>query len=130
MQTTENPVTPSAAPTPSPTIEQPTLAPIPDSGATDMASGLLSTALSLAFVLALAWLVLRFIKRVQQGKPGLRHEAIQAPQVLHQLSLGPNQRLITVQYEAGQYLLGVTAAGIAVLDVRRGEVSDGPGSGI
>ncbi len=85
-------------------------------GGTDMASGLFSTALSLAFVLVLAWLVLRFIKRFQQGRVGHRQDAVQTPHVLHSLSLGPNQRLITIQYAGRQYLLGVTTAAIQLLD--------------
>ena len=85
-------------------------------GGTDMASGLFSTALSLAFVLVLAWVVLRVVKRVQQGKAVHGQDAVQTPQVLHSLSLGPNQRLITIQYGGRQYLLGVTAAAIQLLD--------------
>jgi flagellar biogenesis protein FliO len=116
MQDTASSAAPGAGTLPDQTIEQVTLAPAQMGGRTDMASGLLSTALALAFVLVLAWLVLRTIKRFQQGKTAFGQTAVQVPEILHSLSLGPNQRLVTIHYAGRQYLLGVTAAAIQLLD--------------
>lgn len=73
-----------------------------------------STALALAFVLALAWLALRGLKRLQQRAGG--GAATDAPQVLRSTGLGPRERLLVVRYRDREYLLGVTAAAISALD--------------
>lgn len=72
-----------------------------------------STALALAFVLLLAWLGLRALKRLQAG----RHRAAGAgvPQVLHSVSLGPRERLVSIRYRDRDYLLGVTPAAINLI---------------
>jgi flagellar protein FliO/FliZ len=71
---------------------------------------------ALAFVLLLAWLFLRWLKRMQIGTSG---DAGAGPRVLRAVGLGPRERLVVVQHHDTELLLGVTAAGIAVLDRRR-----------
>ncbi len=86
-----------------------------------------STALALAFVLALAWLALRALKRLQQ-RGGGNAEAAGAPQVVHSLGLGPRERLLTVRWRGCDYLLGVTAAGVSYIDHREGAQGAAPHS--
>ena len=73
-----------------------------------------STALALAFVLLLAWLGLRALKRLQAGRAGALGTGV--PQLLHSVSLGPRERLVSVRYRGREYLLGVTPATITVID--------------
>jgi flagellar biogenesis protein FliO len=73
---------------------------------------------ALAFVLLLAWLFLRWLKRMQIGTSG---DASAGPRVLRAVGLGPRERLVVVQHHDTELLLGVTAAGISVLDRRRTE---------
>lgn len=77
-------------------------------------ASLLTTLAALAFVLALAWLSLRLLRRMQ-GRQGLPHGA-GAPRVLHVLSLGPRERLVSVEYGGRRLLLGVTPSSIQLLD--------------
>lgn len=103
-----SPVDPSASPGGIP-------APMVGSGLTS----LVTTALALAFVLALAWVLLRALKRLQQ-RGSLRGHARSGPedvpQVMQTVGIGPRERLMTVHWRGRDYLLGVTAAGIALID--------------
>lgn len=87
-------------------------------------SQVLATGLALVLVLALAWLVLRTLRRLQ---PGLARHAGAAPQVLHSTALGPRERLVLVRHRGRDYLLGVGAAGVSVID-RWDTSGDPPGS--
>jgi flagellar biogenesis protein FliO len=84
-----------------------------------MAAQLGGTALALAFVLALAWLALRGLKRLQQRAGGNAEAG--APQVLHSQGLGPRERLVTVRWRGRDYLLGVTAGSVSAIDHRASE---------
>jgi flagellar biogenesis protein FliO len=84
--------------------------------APDLATNLVSTVVALVIVLLLAWLSLRALKRIQQGRSGTRGRAGEVPQVIHSAGLGPRERLVTVRYRGREYLLGVTAAAISVVD--------------
>jgi flagellar protein FliO/FliZ len=75
--------------------------------------GALSAALSLALVLALAWLMLRWLRRSP-----LRGAAADGPHVLRAVSLGTRERLVVVQHRDTEYLLGVTAASVSVIERR------------
>lgn len=77
-------------------------------------ASLLVTALALAFVLALAWALLRLLKRGMQMR-GMAAGAA-APQVLQAISLGGRERLVLVRHAGADYLLGVTAASITLVD--------------
>jgi flagellar protein FliO/FliZ len=71
-----------------------------------------STALALVLVLALAWVMLRALKRWQL-KTGLGMGAAGDPvQVLHTVALSPRERLVTVRWRGHDYLLGVTAGAV------------------
>ncbi len=74
---------------------------------------LLATGLALALVLGLAWLVLRTLRRLQ---PGLGGRTAGVPQVLHSAGLGPRERLVLVQHRGREYLLGVSAGGVQLID--------------
>lgn len=75
---------------------------------------LLSTALALALVLLLAWAGLKLLKRLQTGRAGASPST--APVVLHSVSLGPRERLVSVRHRGREYLLGVTPGAISVID--------------
>jgi flagellar biogenesis protein FliO len=84
-------------------------------GGAGFAAGLATTAFALVVVLVLAWLSLRFVKRLQQrrGDGGADDEA---PRVLRSVGLGPRERLVCVRYREHDYLLGVTPSSITLLD--------------
>ena len=69
-----------------------------------------STALALVLVLALAWLLLRALKR-WQVKTGVGGGA-DPVQVLHSVALSPRERLVTVRWRGRDYLLGVAAGAV------------------
>lgn len=73
----------------------------------------LATGLALLLVLGLAWLVLRTLRRLQ---PGVGTGAGAAPQVVHSSGLGPRERLVVVRHRGREYLLGVGATGVSVID--------------
>lgn len=92
---------------------------MPPPEAPSMATQLAGTALALVFVLALAWLALRGLKRLQQRAGGAA--AGDAPQLLHSTGLGPRERLVTVRWRGRDYLLGVTPGGVSFIDHRGAE---------
>jgi flagellar protein FliO/FliZ len=73
-----------------------------------------STALALVFVLALAWLALRALKR-WQIKTGAAAGS-DAVQVLASVSLSARERLVTVRWRGREYLLGVAAGSVQRID--------------
>jgi flagellar protein FliO/FliZ len=73
-----------------------------------------STALALVFVLALAWLALRALKR-WQIKTGTAAGS-DAVQVLASVSLSARERLVTVRWRGREYLLGVAAGSVQRID--------------
>lgn len=78
-------------------------------------SSLLVTMLALAFVLALAWLFLRLLKRAT----ALRSiDGRMPPQVVQAVPLGGRERLVVVRDGAHEYVLGVTAASVSLIDKR------------
>jgi len=74
--------------------------------------------ISLALVLGLAWLLLRWLKRTPWGRQQSGAEGA-GPRVLRAVALGPRERLVVVQHHDVELLLGVTASGISVLERRR-----------
>ncbi len=93
-------------------------------GSAGWVSQALATVLALALVLGLAWLVLRTLRRLQ---PGLGGRPGGAPQVLHSAGLGPRERLVLVQHRGREYLLGVSAGGVQLID--RWEAAEPPPPG-
>lgn len=93
-------------------------APLAGAGPADAGlwSSLLVTVLALAFVLALAWLFLRLLKR----STALRSvDGRLPPQVVQAVSLGTRERVVVLRHDGHEYLLGVTASQISLLDKRR-----------
>ena len=78
-------------------------------------SSLLVTALALAFVLALAWLFLRLLKRATTLRAV---DGRVPPQVLQAVPLGGRERLVVVRDGATEYVLGVTANSVSLIDKR------------
>lgn len=76
-------------------------------------SSLLVTALALAFVLALAWLFLHLLKRATALGSA---NGSTPPQVVQAVSLGARERLVVVRHGSHEYVLGVTAASINLID--------------
>jgi|GEM_PF-3636704 len=81
-----------------------------------LATNLLSTAVALVVVLLLAWVSLHALKRVQQGRAGTRSDGSEVPRVLRSVGLGPRERLVTMRYRGREYLLGVTAGAVSVVE--------------
>lgn len=75
---------------------------------------LLTVAVALAIVLALAFFSLKLLKRAQTGRPGATDEI----RYVRALPLGPRERLTLVEYQDEILLLGVTAGQITVIDRR------------
>ena len=106
---------PAAAGMTAATVEEP--APAPVAGAADgrLWSSFLVTLVALAFVLALAWLLLRLFRRLM--KP--RAASGQMPlEVVQALALGGRERLLVVRHDQREYVLGVTAASVSLIDKR------------
>lgn len=78
-------------------------------------SSLLVTMLALAFVLALAWLFLRLLKRATTLRAV---DGRVPPQVLKAVPLGGRERLVVVRDGEHEYVLGVTAASVSLIDKR------------
>jgi flagellar protein FliO/FliZ len=85
-------------------------------GGSDLATNLVSTVVALVIVLLLAWASLRALKRFQHGRSGAQGDAGDVPQVMRSVGLGPRERLVTVRYRGREYLLGVTAGAISVVE--------------
>ncbi len=86
-------------------------------------SSLLATLLALAFVLALAWLFLRLLKRATTLRSV---DGRTPPQVVQAVPLGGRERLVIVRHGAQEYVLGVTAASISLIDKRTASSHDLP----
>ena len=76
-------------------------------------SSLLVTVLALAFVLALAWLFLRLLKRATTLRAV---DGQMPPQVVQAVALGGRERLVIVRHGGNEYVLGVTAASVSLID--------------
>lgn len=108
-----NPSTPTPPAQPSPlAIAQPALAQA-DEG---LWSSLLVTALALAFVLALAWLFLRLLKRATTPRSAQGREP---PHVVQAVSLGAKERVVILRDGAQEYVLGVTSTQVSLIDKRQ-----------
>ena len=68
-----------------------------------------------AFVLALAWLFLRLLKRATTLRSA---DGRVPPQVVQATPLGGRERLVVVRDGAHEYVLGVTAASVSLIDKR------------
>lgn len=73
---------------------------------------------ALLLVLLLAWMLLRWLRRSQTG--GALREG---PRVMRSVALGTRERLVVVEHHGIEYLLGVTAASVSVIDRRELDTS-------
>ena len=96
-------------------------APSPTAALADVSpfAGIVTAAVALVFVLGLAWLLLRALRRGHIGRGG-----DDGPRVLRAVSLGARERLVVVQHHDTEFLLGVTAANVSVIERRR--IDDAP----
>ena len=79
----------------------------------NFASSVATMLIALAFVLVLAWLALRLLKRLQVGR--LSPQAVDAPRFVRALPVGARERVVVMHYRGEEWVLGVTAGGISLL---------------
>lgn len=77
---------------------------------------LLSMFFALVVVLLLAWLILRVIKRAQNGK-----SSDDTLRFVRALPVGSRERVVLIEYHGKEYMLGVTPGGINILEKRNAE---------
>lgn len=79
-------------------------------------SGLLGTLVALAFVLGLAWISLKFLRRWQDRLAGPRQgEPERQLRFVRALPIGQRERLILVEAEGELMLIGVSAGAVTLL---------------
>lgn len=78
----------------------------------ELVTPLLTTLLALGFVLALAWVSLRLLRRFQRSgaAPAATLEFVRA------LPVGARERVVVIRHRGTEYLLGVAAGSVQVLD--------------
>jgi flagellar protein FliO/FliZ len=79
----------------------------------NFASSLLSMLIALAFVLALAWVAIRLLKRMQYGRSTRAGGEVLT--FVRALPVGARERVVVVHYRGEEWVLGVTAGGISLL---------------
>ena len=80
----------------------------------DLMLNIASTVLALAFVLLLAWALIRGWRRLQDfGGP--RAEAGDALRFVRALPVGSRERVVLLDHAGERWMLGVTAGGISLL---------------
>jgi flagellar protein FliO/FliZ len=111
-----------------PSASSPVDASMPETIGGSGVASLVTTAVALVFVLGLAWVLLRLLKRFQHR--GLdRSPQADAPQVVHSMALGQRERLTTVRWRGRDYLLGVTPSNVSLIDrhpIDRGPIDGEP----
>jgi flagellar protein FliO/FliZ len=75
-----------------------------------------STVLALIVVLALAYVVLRVLRRPLLERAGRSGDHNDAMTFVRALPLGPKERVVLIDYRGARWMLGVTAGGISVLE--------------
>lgn len=76
----------------------------------NFATQLISTIAALILAIAVAWLALRALKRMQYGNTSGDELTF-----LRALPIGPRERVVLVEYRGEEYMLGVTSGGISLL---------------
>lgn len=105
--------TPAPSPQLTPSVALPAATPYGVSDApTAPLTGVLSTVLALAFVLALAWV---FLKALQRTGIARTRDGKAVLQVMQQISLGGRERVALVRHGDREYLLGVTPHQVQLL---------------
>ena len=72
------------------------------------------TMLALGFVLALAWVALRFLKARLQPR-GASGGADDALRFVRALPVGAKERVVIVEHRGERWMLGVTAGGVSAI---------------
>lgn len=80
----------------------------------DLLLNLASTVLALAFVLALAWGLIKGWRRLQD-RTGASADAGDALRFVRALPLGARERVVLLDHAGERWMLGVTAGGISLL---------------
>lgn len=80
----------------------------------DLMLNIASTVVALAFVLLLAWLLIRGWRRLQDlgGRPA---DAGDALRFVRALPVGSRERVVLLDHAGERWMLGVTAGGISLL---------------
>ena len=78
----------------------------------NFASSVATMLIALAFVIALAWVALRLLKRLQAGRPA--SQSADAPRFVRALPVGARERVVVMHYRGEEWVLGVTAGGISL----------------
>jgi flagellar protein FliO/FliZ len=81
----------------------------------DLLLNLASTVVALAFVLALAWLLLRGWRRLQAGATAGGAVDAETLRFVRALPLGARERVVLLDHAGERWMLGVTAGGITLL---------------
>jgi len=81
-------------------------------------SSVLISALALVLVLCLAWLVLKALSISYRGTSKSQHIKL-----IESMPLSPKERIVLVRYRQQDYLLGVSATGMTVIEKNVAEVS-------
>ena len=82
--------------------------------ASDSLGSLAFTVLALVFVLVLAWFAVRILARLGVAKS----TGSSRMRIIQSLPTGARERIVLLEFDEKQYLLGVTAGGISVLERR------------
>lgn len=91
----------------------------------DFWPSLASTCAALALVLGLAWMALRTWHHLAR-RQGQRGPSSDRPRIVQGLPLGPRERVVVLEYRGNTYLLGLTAAGLCVIDAWRAAGTTAP----
>ncbi|MBL8277388.1 MAG: flagellar biosynthetic protein FliO [Pelomonas sp.] len=81
----------------------------------DLLLNIASTLAALAFVLALAWLLLRAWRRLQGLGGGGGGPDAQALRFVRALPVGSRERVVLLDHAGERWMLGVTPGGISLL---------------
>ena len=74
-----------------------------------------SMLLALAFVIALAWLVLRFMRSRMQPRASPGSAGDDTLRFVRALAIGAKERVVIVEHRGARWMLGVTAGGISTI---------------
>lgn len=74
-----------------------------------------SMLLALAFVIGLAWLVLRFMRSRMQPRAPAGSTSDETLRFVRALSIGAKERVVIVEHRGARWMLGVTTGGISTI---------------
>ena len=74
-----------------------------------------SMLLALAIVIALAWVVLRFMRGRMQPRSGAGGSGDDALRFVRALAVGQKERVVIVEHRGARWMLGVSAGGISTI---------------